>query len=272
MGDLVFKESKWEEAIKEYDEAISVQETGELDLKEGKCYEKLRNFEMAIEKYKRSGELNDGALPHFRLGWAYIRQGEKEKGIVELRLSLKIEPKNPEVLTKLGEVLLRENETLEEAIKSIEQALEISPNLPDALVAMGRALERKGDSDAAIPYYTKAIQQPVTNINAYFYLAVIYEKNKDYKKSIQLFKQCLCKSVYIVYILYIYGICSLGQGTFRCLSPFSDSIGECAGDSKSVKVLQTCAEAGPPKRSSKFWVWEDPSLIFEQRGHPSEAL
>ena len=83
MGDLVFKESKWEEAIKEYDEAISVQGTEKLDLKEAKCYEKLRNFEMAIQKDKRSGELNDWALPHYRLGWAYIRQGEKDKGIAE---------------------------------------------------------------------------------------------------------------------------------------------------------------------------------------------
>jgi tetratricopeptide (TPR) repeat protein len=39
--------------------------------------------------------------------------------------------------------------------------------------------------------YDKAIQQPVTNINAYFYLGIIHEKKKDYKRSIQLFKQCL---------------------------------------------------------------------------------
>ena len=32
--------------------------------------------------------------------------------------------------------------------------------------------------------YEKAIKQPVTNINAYYHLGIIYEKKKDYKKSI----------------------------------------------------------------------------------------
>jgi tetratricopeptide (TPR) repeat protein len=31
----------------------------------------------------------------------------------------------------------------------------------------------------------------MTNFNAHFYLGVIYEKKKEYKKSITLFKQCL---------------------------------------------------------------------------------
>lgn len=32
---------------------------------------------------------------------------------------------------------------------------------------------------------------PITSVNAYFFIGVFYEKQKDYKKSIQMFKHCL---------------------------------------------------------------------------------
>lgn len=56
---------------------------------------------------------------------------------------------------------------------------------------MGRVYEKKNLIDEAVQSYEKALKQPVTNINAYYHLGVIHEKKKDYKKSIQLFKQCL---------------------------------------------------------------------------------
>jgi tetratricopeptide (TPR) repeat protein len=73
----------------------------------------------------------------------------------------------------------------------LKKALSIDENMPDALVALGRVYEKKGEIDQATECYEKAIKQPVTNINAYYHLGIIYEKKKDYKKSIQLFKQCL---------------------------------------------------------------------------------
>ncbi len=49
---------------------------------------------------------------------------------------------------------------------------------------MGRIYEKKNLVDQAVYCYEKALKQPVTNINAYYYLGVIHEKKKDYKKSI----------------------------------------------------------------------------------------
>ncbi len=49
---------------------------------------------------------------------------------------------------------------------------------------MGRIHEKRGNTDEAVKCYEKALKQPLTNINAYYYLGVIHEKKKDYKKSI----------------------------------------------------------------------------------------
>lgn len=70
----------------------------------------------------------------------------------------------------------------------MSRAVKIDETYPDALVALGKVYEKTGEIDQAITCYEKAIQLPETNINAYFYLGIIFEKKKDYKKSIQLFK------------------------------------------------------------------------------------
>jgi tetratricopeptide (TPR) repeat protein len=81
------------------------------------------------------------------LGWVFIRNGQKNKGIEHLKESYNIDPNNCDVLTKLGEVLLREPNGLEEAEKYLRRAISIDENMPDALVALGRVYEKKGDID-----------------------------------------------------------------------------------------------------------------------------
>jgi Tfp pilus assembly protein PilF len=62
------------------------------------------------------------------------------------------------VLTKLGEVLLREPNSLEEAEDHLKKALAIDENIPDALVALGRVYEKNNEVDAAVECYEKAIK------------------------------------------------------------------------------------------------------------------
>ena len=113
LGDICFKseEKEFETALGYYERAEKLTpESYEIHLKKGKCFEKLREFRKAIEQYETAVELNkrQNALPLFRLAWAYIRSGEKQKGIDMLKEALEIEPENVEVLTRLGESLLRE--------------------------------------------------------------------------------------------------------------------------------------------------------------------
>lgn len=62
------------------------------------------------------------------------------------------------MLTKLGEVLLRETNGLDEAEMYLKRAIEIDDSMPDALVALGRVYEKKGKVDMAIENYEKAIK------------------------------------------------------------------------------------------------------------------
>lgn len=109
-------------------------------------------FEKAVEIDKT----NPWAL--FRLGWIYIRNGDKLRGIENLKKSLSYDPDNADVLTKLGEVLMRDNHSYDEAEGYLRKALEIDGNIPDALVSMGRIYEKKGNVDEAVKCYEKALK------------------------------------------------------------------------------------------------------------------
>ena len=81
---------------------------------------------------------------------------------------------------------------LEEADKYLTLSLVKEPKSIDTLVCLGRVYEKQGNLDKARERYQQAVDIPECfNVNAYFYLGVICEKQKDYKNAIKLLKQCL---------------------------------------------------------------------------------
>ena len=73
---------------------------------------------------------------------------------------------------------------MQQAVDILKRAHALDDQNPDAVVAIGRCLEKMGNLEEAINYYEGALLLPMTNLNAYFYLAVIYEKKKEYNRSI----------------------------------------------------------------------------------------
>ena len=172
LGDLVFKcDKEWLKAFDFYSSAVqAIEEEGRegkeknptgLLIKQGKCYEKLKNFKAAVTYYKAAVEREpQTSFAHFRLGWAYVRQGQRDAGISHLRRSAELEPTNAEVLARLGEILTKEGgfsevldplgdeagaggmdgegdegkpaESLEEGVKLLRRALELDSTLSDA--------------------------------------------------------------------------------------------------------------------------------------------
>lgn len=100
----------------------------------------MRDFDEAINCYKQSADLSNRkvSLPLLKLGWAYVRTKQYVDGVKTLKTAIKIEPENPIVLTKIGEVLLRDDDKLDEAEGFLKKALALNPEQNDAIVALGR--------------------------------------------------------------------------------------------------------------------------------------
>lgn len=55
----------------------------------GKCYDQISEFDNSVTQYTRALSKepeNTGIM--FKLGWAYLRAGEKEKGLIQMRRSI----------------------------------------------------------------------------------------------------------------------------------------------------------------------------------------
>ena len=166
-----------------------------LLLKIGKCYDKRRDYAKSSETYATALKVEpDNYNIQFKRGWSLFRDGKVDDGLQAMRDGIANGASTAQNLTKLGEILMREGQEqdLAEAGKYLTQSLELEPQSVDTLVCLGRVYEKQGKLDQARERYQQAVDVPeCVNVNAYFYLGVICEKQKDYRKAIQLLKQCL---------------------------------------------------------------------------------
>jgi len=125
----------------------------------------------------------------YKLGWAYVRAKKFTDGVEVLKEAIILEPENSEVLTKIGEVLLRDEDNLEEAENFLKRALALNPEQTEAIVSMGRLMEKREKNEKAMEMYHKALKLPGNHVHTYFYLAVLNEKMEFYRKAINHFKK-----------------------------------------------------------------------------------
>lgn len=196
-GDSCAKiEKELPNAIQAYTKLIAEQNKphniGELYMKLGKSYEKCKDLPKAIEAFTQCCSLLPTSLvAEFRLGWAYIRHNDKTNGVIHLKKTLELDKNNVDVLTKLGEVLFKDRETIEEAMTYLKKALEINAKFLDAMLLLGRAYDQKEELDSAIEILERAKAEYPKNSSIYYYLGRVYFKKTNYTKSISSFEECI---------------------------------------------------------------------------------
>ena len=132
-GNLLMNESKYEDAIKLYDQVLRIDPT-------------------SVEA------LNGNGL-------AYNKLGKYEDAITWFDNALKIEPTSAQVLNNKG-ISLSNLDKFEEAITWFDKAIKIDPNFVDALYNKGGALAELGKYDEAAMWTNKALEIDKTNHNA----------------------------------------------------------------------------------------------------------
>ena len=76
----------------------------------------------------------------------------------DLRLVLKLDPKNAHALNALGYTLADRTDRFQEALKLIKRALELRPNDPFILDSMGWVHYRLGNSGDAVRFLRRALE------------------------------------------------------------------------------------------------------------------
>lgn len=80
---------------------------------------------------------------------------EYDKTISNLKKALELEPENPEIYTRLGNVYIRQKE-YDKAIIELKKALKIKKNYFDAIVSLGLLYRETGNLNLSNEYIDKA--------------------------------------------------------------------------------------------------------------------
>ena len=184
MGDMLRSESRFDEAIEAYDEAL--ERSPELDdsdwtflYKRGIALERAKQWERAEDDLVRAVDLNpDFAHLLNYLGYSWIDRGENLAEGEELILqAVDLLPNDGFIVDSLGWAYYRTGR-MEEAVEALERAVELRPEDPvindhlgDAYWAVGRRTEARfqwiraqrtaEDEDLLLGHRGQAGQRPV---------------------------------------------------------------------------------------------------------------
>lgn len=157
LGDVLIEAGKYDEAAKTFEEAASIQEKDTLSLiVAGRLYEYLKKY-------------NDAERLYLKV--------------------LKIDPLYSQVLKRITVVYLLQNKA-DEALKYIEQVDEVEQDV-DYFVLLAECYTIKKDYKKSISILEKGLVDNPTSPQILYYLASLYEQNKQRDKAIDSIRKAL---------------------------------------------------------------------------------
>ncbi|MFZ0591180.1 MAG: tetratricopeptide repeat protein, partial [Bryobacteraceae bacterium] len=163
----------------------------------GASYAKSKQFACAIAAFREALKLDPAsARTHYNLAIALETEprppgsGDSAQAEAEFRSALATEPKFPEALQGLGDLLINQNR-FSAAISYLEQAAAVDPSNPDHQISLALALESSGDTRAAIAQLEKTIAEHPNSSAAQFNLATFRARERQFTEAAEGFRKVL---------------------------------------------------------------------------------
>jgi tetratricopeptide (TPR) repeat protein len=159
QGHTLYHLSRYEEALKRYENAIEIKaDYVEAWKEKGDTLSRLNQNEAAMDAYDRAIQLNPQYLD------AWIRRGDVlnqlqryDGAIASFEKAIELVPESAEAWNGKGNTLLR-LQRYEEAIAAYDQALEFQPESSEAWYARGWAFHQLKDYESALKSYEKSVE------------------------------------------------------------------------------------------------------------------
>jgi len=129
---------------------------------------------------------------HFRLGEAYLSRGEMEKAYLEFRETVQLDAYHQKALLYLAYFVAQtdDNSSMNIITRRIRQRDPTNPAIQEILAI--RSIQR-GDLDKAEKQLTQSLQQNPQSALARIGLSLVYQKRKQYHRSIEQLQRVLAQ-------------------------------------------------------------------------------
>jgi adenylate cyclase len=157
--------------------------------------------EGAAELLARAVEVDPTfALAHYHLGAVHLVLGNRWKAAAQFRAATQVDAGIPEPFKALGDLFMSSPRRLfDQAIEAYQRAITIRPHYADAHVGLGDAKAAKGENEAAIAHYQKALSLDPLNARVQFALGKIYYTEKGlYYEAVGAYKKAIDLDLYFL--------------------------------------------------------------------------
>ena len=194
-GENYFKNDNMEMAKAMYQKGVDVNATNPICyVGVGKILWYNKNEQEAKTNFYKATTLaaSKNATVLMEIAEVYINADNKniQEAMNLLNQAAKLEPKNPEVYTLIGDAFLEQNNG-SEAIKNYEKAIELNKTSATATLREGKLYSRAKNYNLALDYYKKAIEIDASFAPAYREKAEIYYRAGRYQDAVNEYKKFL---------------------------------------------------------------------------------
>jgi len=148
----------------------------------------------AVDLLSRAIEVDANfVVAQYTLGAVHQALGNRWKAAAQFRAATQLDATYPEPYKALGDLFLAAPRRLfDQAVEAYQKAIELRPFYADAYVGLGDARAAKGETDAAIAAYQKALAYNAINPRVHMSLGKIYYAEKGlYYESVQSYKRAI---------------------------------------------------------------------------------
>ncbi len=132
-------------------------------------------------------------VAQYTLGVVHQSLGNRWKAAAQYRASTQLDPSYPEPYKALGDLFLAAPRRLfDQAVEAYNKAIDLRPFYAEAHVGLGDARAAKGETDAAVAAYQKALTFNLVNPRVHMSLGKIYYSEKGlYYEAVNAYKRAI---------------------------------------------------------------------------------
>ncbi len=166
----ILSEENYEKALEDYNKAISLRPRyDEAYNNRGLLLNKKRLYEQALNDFNKAIEITPKlADAYYNRGITYGKLNQPDKSIADFTKAIEINPKDVKSYNSRGNMLMNEKKDLEAALKDFNKAVELEPAYPTAYSNRGALYMNEKNYEKAYSDFSKAIALKPDFAEAYY--------------------------------------------------------------------------------------------------------
>jgi len=150
-------------------------------------------YDQAISSFKSAAALSpqsdNSSSAYDYMGQAYVKLEETDKAIKTYQEAIRLYPTESKFYKALGDLYMKDSDTLDKATKMYEQAVKLNANDADNQYSLGQAYLSGGELDKARKTFNEVARISPANATGYYGLGEVARAEGDYEKAVSYLKQ-----------------------------------------------------------------------------------